>query len=287
MAGNRQWRVCVLSLSLIAASAFLAYRLSGHSDPYDHLFVEFSGDLGTYTGPERVNGLPGELLWRANKGRMVTDDEGKFVFPETVKRVWIDVGANMLQKTRAELFTSESLGVIAVEPLPDCWNSWPDVDRLVAIPLALDENEGTAIFHVASNNLWSSLSESLPGRYESESRTVREFPVEVLRLERIMQMIPEHLPIELLKVDVQGKDLEVLKSAGNHLRRVQLLDVEVVIDAIYEGDGGDSIAPKERFDSYLARYGFVSTNTIGYAVFGEKTYLDVTYQNKTGAAMAQ
>jgi hypothetical protein len=41
-----------------------------------------------------------ELLREANAGREILDEDGRFVFPESVKRVWIDVGAHKLLWTR-------------------------------------------------------------------------------------------------------------------------------------------------------------------------------------------
>ena len=256
--------------------------------PFDDRFVESKEPLPPYPGAERVHGLPGALLWTANKGRSVTDATGNFVFPGEVTRVWIDVGANMLQTTRQELFSSNDLGVIAVEPIPHCWSRWPKMERLIALPIALSDMEGLQTFYISRSDLWSSLSRSVPNAIFAQDRKVQEeLPVEVFHLKRILEMIPDHLPIELLKVDVQGKDLEVLRSGGNHLARIQRIKTEVNLTALYEGDRGDLPNPEQPFTEFLAEYGFTLRDRREMYYFenaeakASKFYVDVEYENQT------
>ena len=61
-----------------------------------------------------------------------------------------------------------------------------------------------------------------------------------------MEMIPAHLEIELIKIDVQGVDLEAAQSAGKHLRRGKKYVVEIQggkndgtrTHLLYEGEQG-------------------------------------------------
>lgn len=282
-------RILFLLVGIACLSAVL-YRLEPEpapGAPFDDRFVEYREPIPPYTGPSRINGMPGDLIWRANKGRPVYGRDGKFVFPRSVKRVWVDVGANMLQTSRYELFTDESLGVIAVEPLESCWNKWPKMERLIAIPFALNNTEGPQTFYITKFDQWSSLLKSSPGEFLKERRQVQEeVRVEVFHLKRILEMIPERLPIELLKVDVQGKDLEVLQSAAAQLPRVRKIKTEVILTPLYIGDRGDLADPQQPFAEFLSRCGFkpAARQEVQYADPGTgkhtKYYADVVFENE-------
>lgn len=46
-------------------------------------------------------------------------------------------------------------------------------------------------------------------------------------LSHIIDLIPSHLEIELLKIDAQGMDLEVVQSAGSSLQKIKKIIIEV------------------------------------------------------------
>lgn len=54
--------------------------------------------------------VPEELMLQANQGRRVFADDGTFAFPPRVRRVWIDVGAHLLQTTVASSWTTRTSG---------------------------------------------------------------------------------------------------------------------------------------------------------------------------------
>ena len=49
-------------------------------------------------------------MLQANQGRRVFADDGTFAFPPRVRRVWIDVGAHLLQTTVASSWTTRTSG---------------------------------------------------------------------------------------------------------------------------------------------------------------------------------
>jgi len=258
--------------------------------PFDEYFVEYKQSIPEYEGPEKVNGLCAATLWKANKGVHVFDRDGNFRFPDEVKRVWIDVGASRLETTRTDLFTQNDLAVIAVEPLPDCWNTWPKMDRLIAIPFAMHEVEGPQIFHQTKAHNWSSLLDQIPlgdNLYAEAREVVKEIPVEVYRLSRVLELIPESMPIEVLKVDVQGVDYEVLKSAGDQLKRVKEVIVEINLVQLYDGDHGNETDPEKPFNDLLGQHGFVQQSRTEWEMGDRrsteqpiKVYADVTFVNQ-------
>ena len=56
--------------------------------------------------------VPEELMLQANQGRRVFADDGTFAFPPRVRRVWIDVGAHLLQTTGRQFLDHEDIGLI-------------------------------------------------------------------------------------------------------------------------------------------------------------------------------
>lgn len=285
--------LAALLLVTIVITGILIWKkvhLSKTPLPYDEFFKRYTANVPAYTGPELIHGMDAELLWKANKGVHVFDPSGQFKFPSEVTRVWIDVGASMLETTREALFTQKDLAVIAIEPLEDCWAYWPKMDRLIAIPFAMHEVEGPQIFHKTKGHMWSSLVDQIPlaqNLYTDVREVVEEFEVEVYRLSRVLERIPEDVTIEVLKVDVQGVDYQVLKSAGAALRRAQTVKVEINLVHLYEGDLGSLEDPEKPFNDLMARHGFeVESRTV--VEMGDRrnpeaafqVYADVIYVNR-------
>jgi FkbM family methyltransferase len=197
-----------------------------------------------------------DLLRRANHGRTILDADGRFVLPPRVQRVWIDVGAHLLETTKEELERSSDLALIAIEPLEECWKTWPDKTRLLALPVAVSTERGWLDFHVNASNATSSLLKSVEGNMvEAMTKTVEVRKVPVLRLQDVLERIPD-VGVQYLKTDVQGHDLQVLKSAGDQLRRVETVRVEVINAAIYEGSGEWRPGTETEFVTYMASQGF-------------------------------
>lgn len=91
-----------------------------------------------------------ELLRKANHGRDVEGPDGRYVLPPGVRRVWIDVGAHLLETTRAEIERNDDVALVAIEPLEECWTTWPDDPQLIALPVAISLERGFMDFNVRS-----------------------------------------------------------------------------------------------------------------------------------------
>lgn len=68
--------------------------------------------------------------------------------------------------------------------------------------------------------------------------------------------IPKALEIFFLKTDVQGMDLQVLKSAGEQLHRVERVDSEIINWDVYLKDGKESMSKDWEFHAYMKSMGF-------------------------------
>lgn len=126
---------------------------------------------------------------------------------------------------------------IAYEPIPELCaalaDEFPKVDVRQA---ALSNVAGESTFtHVVSAPGLSGLRQrDLPGRQETQTLTVRT--------ERLDDALPEGFVPALIKVDVEGAELAVLRGAADTLRRhrpVVVFEHGAGAAEHYEGDSGD------------------------------------------------
>ncbi len=194
----------------------------------------------------------------ANQGRRVFADDGTFAFPPRVRRVWIDVGAHLLQTTGRQFLDHEDIGLIAIEPMPKPWAYWPRDDRLIGLPVAIFVDRGWRDFNIAAWEVASSLSAPAPDNPNIDKRkTVSVINIPVIRLVDVMAKIPSQLPVEYVNVDVQGLDLQVIKSAGQTLRRVSRVRAGVIYERSSEGIGDEKPATEGELIAYMESMGFL------------------------------
>jgi FkbM family methyltransferase len=230
-----------------------------------------------------------DLMRQANHDRKVfgthnnaLDPTAKLAFPPAVKRVWIDVGAYKLEKTLPTLHQRPEVGVIAIDPLREAWLAWPDEPRLIAYPVAIDLTEGVKDFHVNAFDETSSLAKSRDDSWAGRlQQTVEVRRVFSWRLERILAAIPDALAIEMLKVDTQGRDLQVVKSAGMAIRRVKTVVVEVLLKPAYQGEGDERPGTEQEFIDYLGTHGFALVKK--FNVFPNQQQEDLEFENRSGS----
>jgi FkbM family methyltransferase len=128
------------------------------------------------------------------------------------------------------------------EPLPESRRKLELVvggnssSRATIRPVALGAAPGRAEFHVAATPDSSSLLQATPdystGTPGTEQREIIE--VEVARLDGALEPADVRDPA-LLKIDVQGAELDVLRGAGDLLPRFAELLVECSFTELYEG----------------------------------------------------
>jgi FkbM family methyltransferase len=222
-----------------------------------------------------------DLLRQANRGRDILRDDGYLRFPWWIKTVWVDVGAHHIETTRQTWESRRTLGLVAVEPMSQCWTVWPDSRRLLGIPAAIYLERGTMDFHVNANDGTSSLAASAEGTGMDVLRTVEVRKVPVLRLEDVLEAIPDDLVIEYLKTDTQGADLQVLQSAGEQLRRVRRVRAEIINRRLYDGIAGQPAGNEKEFVDFMSSMGFrfVSDEQIA----SKRAWLDKVFVNTTPA----
>jgi FkbM family methyltransferase len=159
------------------------------------------------------------------------------VNPSTV----IDVGANVGQFAVAASKTFKDAAVYPIEPDPRTArvlerNVGPEVARNIRVT-AVGDRAGTATFHVNHDSQVSSLLALGKDRIQAfpESKVVEEITVPLTTLDALFGTSTLQEPI-LLKIDVQGFEDRVIAGAGELLRRVRWVLMEVSFSKLYEGE---------------------------------------------------
>lgn len=169
-----------------------------------------------------------------------------------------DVGAHTGQYGQAMRALGYGGRLVSFEPLPGPFselqkNARHDADW-EAINVALGDHEGRAEMHVSKNTQSSSVLEMLPAHSHAAPSSAYVDVCQV-PMTTLSQMIDAHMaPDERLfvKVDAQGYEDQILGGAGDAIRRVTGLQLELSLIPLYEG--------QRRLDEMLpdiARSGFV------------------------------
>lgn len=152
----------------------------------------------------------------------------------------VDVGANEGDFIRAAAKLAEPGQVIAFEPLPSCQDI---LSPLLAgirggklVRAAVGAAAGELELNCTGNTKMSSLLPPQPGIEASYANgdyaVVQKLKVPIVRLDDVIE---PNTHIGLLKLDVQGFEMEALRGAERTLRQTQCLLVEVNYTAHYQG----------------------------------------------------
>jgi FkbM family methyltransferase len=201
-------------------------------------------------------------LWRpAVRGTVASLEHADVPFRHDYATV-LDVGSSRGQFALFALERFPRAHLRCFEPLEASREALVGVlaaERTTVHPVAVGKNDGSAILHVSASDDSSSL---LPiGR-----RQIAEFPgteeqrteeVSVRALDTLLDDIPRP---SLLKIDVQGGELDVLKGASRCLGSIDTVFVEASFVELYESQAlaTDVIVA-------LAEHGFALTGVYGVA----------------------
>jgi FkbM family methyltransferase len=191
---------------------------------------------------------------------------GTLVLPSWVQRIKIDVGlAFNAPNSEIWLRDRNDLLVFGFEPIPENFQmlAAKEVDHdllrinpsrigvsFFPLQFAVGTKPGFTEMYITDQDL--GCSSILEPKAMSVSR--RE-AVEVVRLDELLAILPwERISIvDHVKTDCQGTDLDVVKSAGEYLRKVLAVTIEPD-DYTYEESQNSYV----NITSYFKRYGFVN-----------------------------
>jgi FkbM family methyltransferase len=181
------------------------------------------------------------IFWIAGVVYMVfrgsTRKQLPFDIPAGVKHVVVDCGTFTRSHFFAWLDRDPTLLLIGIEPQPRHRELHPKHPRFIHLPYAAgSEARESVAFHV-----WSDTGASLKDLGDiharglgADHRTFETIRVPMVRLDDLFEAL--QLPISVLKTDVQGADLDVLKGAGATLRRLVKSAVAECQDITGESD---------------------------------------------------
>ena len=161
----------------------------------------------------------------------------KAIAPRTI----LDVGANTGQFTFAARQVFPAATIYAFEPLPACVATLRErmaSDRaFTAFACAVGSEDGRITIHESASSPSSSILPMTDAHTEAFPWTEggRDIDVELRRLDSVLPELTMIAPV-MLKVDVQGYSLEVLKGATATLQSCDLVLVETSIATLYAGE---------------------------------------------------
>jgi len=150
---------------------------------------------------------------------------------------WIDIGAHYGELTLGTARRNPGLRVFAIEPnLRAATKLIGNTPNYIVIPVAISEKDGCAEFHVNASDMSSSLlpineqaKHSWVGMEEVNVASTTTVPT--MRLDTLMNLL-QIQKVDFLKIDTQGKDLVVLKSAGSRLQDITKIQLEVEVASV-------------------------------------------------------
>jgi FkbM family methyltransferase len=197
----------------------------------------------------------------------------------------VDVGAARGDFSAGILRLWPKAELICVEPIESqaaLLRERFESEKVHVVNAAAGDQDGEMAFHEVRNLDSSSI---LPmGRHRAEfpsiSTETSEYAVRVRGLDSVVEDFWAESDIDLLKVDVQGYELPVLRGASRTLQRSRFVIVEVSLRALYDGQ-----APFEEVLLTMHNAGF---GVIDYVegvrgpVSGELLQMDFLYSKNGG-----
>ena len=169
--------------------------------------------------------------------------------------ICVDIGANIGYTTSIMASKSGATGVVySFEPHPDLyvelndnianWHANLNWDHIKSYQIAVSDHSGEGLLHIPSFFSSNRGTASLVSTDQDNASTDDSITVKLSTLEEVMKGTNR---IDVLKIDVEGHELEVLSGAAAYLQKQQIRDV------IFEGND----AYPNKVTAYLERHGYV------------------------------
>lgn len=153
----------------------------------------------------------------------------------------LDVGANEGQYAASFRDLGFKGNIISFEPLDGPYSVLEKRaamdDKWKVEKLAVGNDDGEVIIHVAGNSESSSILPMLslhenaypPSAYKADQKT------KLAKIDTVCSQLLSESNRIAMKLDVQGFELQALKGAAELLKNVYIIDVELSLDLLYEG----------------------------------------------------
>ncbi len=193
----------------------------------------------------------------------------------------LDVGASRGQFALFAATNFPEARIVCFEPLPGPLDDLTRVlgDRVEVRPVAVGARPGTATMNVSQRDDSSSIlpiGQKQVGEFPGTA-AIASIDVEVTTLDTALEE-PGERPC-LLKIDVQGLELEVLKGAAETLTQVDEALIECSFVELYEGQ-----ALADEVVEYLLGFDLrlVGVHEIAYSADGSAIQADFFFRREAG-----
>jgi FkbM family methyltransferase len=199
-----------------------------------------------------------EAFIRKLRRRALSETFGRRARARSYRRVWIDVGAHEGELSFPFAAADPSLLVYAFEPnLRAASRVMGRLRNYVVLPIAIAERDGSAELHL---NAYEQSSSLLPADQvgvkswvsDAEFKVIGSATVATMRLDTFMNGAGIE-SVDFLKIDAQGLDLEVVKSAGDRLPDVAKVQLEATTVPYRQYEGAPD---KSAIVEYMESRGF-------------------------------
>jgi|SRR5579859_726237 len=167
-------------------------------------------------------------------GRVLRKAGTELVARSGLHGTWIDVGAHVGETTLGLANHNPGLRIYALEPnLSAVSRVIGRAPNFIVFPFAVTQENGHAELQINAHETASSILPLNPEGVRDwiggdKLKVISKIVVPTIRLDTFMDLmkIPS---VDLLKVDTQGMDLVVVKSAGSRLRDIKKIVLEVSV----------------------------------------------------------
>ncbi len=201
-------------------------------------------------------GLATDFIHRAGRGFRKAGR--KLMDYRALQGVWLDVGAYKGEHCYEFALLNPSLRVYLFEPnINQATALFGMLPNFFVVPLAVSETDGSAELNInssAASNSLLPLDDQAVAKWAGATglKTLEKVTVGTIRLDTFLSMAGIET-VDYLKIDAQGLDLAVVKSAGDRLKDIHriCLECDVTPNPLYHG-----VPTKSETVEYLASQGF-------------------------------
>ena len=175
------------------------------------------------------------------------------VFPDLEDGFFIDVGAyDPTNDSVTKLFYDLGWAGINVEPNPEFYDRLvKERERDITLAVAVTSAEGPVTLNIVGDTGLTTLVSDIADTHNSGGLQVQEVTVPTQSLAALWdQHVPEKQPVHFLKIDVEGAEADVIRSADWSRHRPWVLVVEATLP-------NTTISNHQEWDPILIKAGYI------------------------------
>ncbi len=188
----------------------------------------------------------------------------------------IDVGANSGQFSKVVGYFYPQATIDAFEPLPNLYSkiekTFENKKNIRTYNVALGNENGTIMFNKNNYGHISSILEisNTNKHYPKQKNDLNQIVVEIKTLDSLNLIKNKTKGTALLKLDVQGYELEVLKGATETINNIDYIVIEANLEELYSNQPSFT-----KMNSYLNESEFELMGMLDFNLGDKNKYIEV------------